>query len=112
MLSFLTEMEIYALLGNALDNALEGMEHVESPEKRFITLKAAKRDEIVILVIENYLEGDLTFVDGLPVTTKPDGEQHGVGRRSIRESAGEHGGVISVQTEPGLFRLTVTMEGR
>lgn len=105
----LTDMEIYALFGNAMDNALEGMEHVEHPEKKFISLRAARRDDMVILVVENYFEHELKFENGLPITTKAEEHHHGFGLRSIIAIAQQHGGNASVEAEGNIFRLTVSM---
>ncbi|WP_296839073.1 ATP-binding protein [Marvinbryantia sp.] len=105
----LTDMEIYALFGNAMDNALEGMEHVEHPEKKFISLRAARRDDMVILVVENYFEHELKFENGLPITTKEEEHHHGFGLRSIIAIAQQHGGNASVEAEGNTFRLTVSM---
>ncbi len=109
LFSFLTDLEIYSLFGNATDNALEAMQEVEYPEKRYMMLKAAQREDWVILVIENYSESEVKFENGLPVTTKEDTSSHGFGLRSIEEIAESHGGGISVETEDQAFRLTVTM---
>lgn len=105
----LTDMEIYALFGNAMDNALEGMEHVEHPEKKFISLRAARRDDMVILVVENYFEHELKFENGLPITTKAEEHHHGFGLRSIIAIAQQHGGSASVEAEGNTFRLTVSL---
>lgn len=105
----LSDMEIYALFGNAMDNALEGMANVEHPEKKFISLRAARRDDMVILVVENYFEHELKFENGLPVTTKAEENHHGYGLRSIIAIAQQHGGSASVEAEDHTFRLTVSM---
>lgn len=110
LFSFLTDMEIYALFGNAMDNALEGMEDVVCKEKKFISLKAARRNDMVILVVENYYEHELKFENGLPVTTKMEKSYHGFGLRSIMSIAQQHGGNVSVQADNNIFMLTVSMK--
>lgn len=64
---------------------------------------------IAILQVENFYEGDLRFVDGLPVTTKGDPNYHGFGLKSIRSTAEKYGGTVSVQAEDGLFLLRVAL---
>ena len=109
LFSFLSEMEIYALFGNIMDNALEGMENVAHPEKRFICLKSARHQDMVILVAENYFEHELNFQNGIPVTTKEEEQHHGFGLRSIMSIAQTHGGSAVIQAENGIFRLTISM---
>ncbi len=109
LFSFLSEMEIYALFGNIMDNALEGMENVAHPEKRFICLKSARHQDMVILVAENYFEHELNFQNGIPVTTKEEEQHHGFGLSSIMSIAQTHGGSAVIQAENGIFRLTISM---
>jgi len=108
LFDFLTEMELYSLFGNALDNALESCRKVSDPEKRVISLKALSRGEMIVLHVENFFEDELTMVDGMPLTTK-DGAGHGFGLRSIQEIAEKYGGIASVQAENHIFKLTVVM---
>jgi len=109
MFDFMSEMEIYSLFGNALDNALESCSKVSEPEKRVISLKAARHGEMVVLHVENFFEETLTMVDGLPQTTKK-GSGHGFGLRSIQQIAEKYEGVASVQAAGNIFKLTVFMK--
>ena len=108
LFNFMSEMEIYSLFGNALDNALESCSKVAEPEKRVIALKAARRGDMVILHVENAYQEALNMVDGMPQTTKK-GSGHGFGLRSIQSIAETYNGMASVQTEGGLFKLTVLL---
>lgn len=107
LFDFMTEMEIYSLFGNALDNALESASKVQEPEKRMISLKAVSRGEMVVLHVENFFAEEPTLVHGMPVTKK--GQGHGFGLRSIRQIAQKYDGAASVQVEGSLFKLTVFM---
>ena len=109
LFDFMSEMEIYSLFGNALDNALESCSKVSDPEKRVISLKAARRGEMVILHVENSFEEALNMVDGMPQTTKK-GSGHGFGLRSIQSIAEKYDGVVTVQANSDLFKLTVLMK--
>lgn len=109
LFDFMTEMEIYTLFGNALDNALESCGKVREPEKRVISLKAASYGEMIVLHVENFFDEKLTIIDGLPVTTKG-GDGHGFGLRSIQGIADKYDGVTSVQADNHIFKLTVLMK--
>ncbi len=109
LFSFLTEREIYSLFGNALDNALEAVTKISDPEQRMITLKSNSRGGMVVLQVENTFAGDMNLSeDALPHTTKS-GSGHGFGLRSIQRIAEKHGGMMSLRTEGGVFKLTVAM---
>ncbi len=109
MFDFMSEMEIYSLFGNALDNAVESCSKVDDRERRVIALKATSRGDMVVLHVENYYQTEPHIVDGMPVTTK-EGAGHGFGLRSIQSIAEDHGGVASVQAENHIFKLTVLMK--
>ena len=106
--NFMSEMELFSLFGNALDNALEGCNKVTDPEKRVISLKANAVNGMVVLHVENSYEAPLNMVDNMPVTTK-DGAGHGFGLRSIREIAERYDGIATVVAENGIFKLTVVL---
>lgn len=109
LFAFLTDMEIYSLFGNAMDNAIESMANVVSQEKKFISLKANRLGDMAVLVVENYFEHDLAFQDGIPVTSKAEKGAHGFGLRSIMSIAQSHGGSVAIQTENHIFKLVATM---
>ena len=110
LFGFLTERETYSLFGNALDNALEAVMKIPDPQKRRITLKSNARGAMVVLQVENTFEGEMALTgDDLPRTTKT-GSGHGFGLKSISRIAQKHGGMMSVRTEDGLFKLSVILK--
>lgn len=109
LFSFLKAMEIYSLFGNTMDNALESMVNVKCEEKKFISLKANRLGDMVVLAVENYFEHDLEFEDGIPLTSKDEKGSHGFGLRSIMSIAKEHGGDVVIQAEDHIFKLVVSM---
>lgn len=106
---FLEAVDLFSLLGNALDNAEEAVRTLEDADKRAISVSIFSGHGVAILQVENFYEGQLTFVDGLPVTTKGDPEYHGFGLKSIRSTAQKYGGAVSVQADNGIFLLRVTL---
>lgn len=105
---FMSEMELFSLFGNALDNALEGCNKVTDHEKRVISLKANAMNGMVVLHVENSYEAPLNMVDDMPVTTKA-GTGHGFGLRSIQAIAEKYDGIATVVAENGIFKLTVVL---
>lgn len=108
LFDFMTEMELFSLFGNVLDNALESCSKISEPEKRFISLKALPQRGMVMLHVENYYEDDVNLVDGLPQTTK-EGTGHGFGLRSVQQIADKYQGVLSIQPEGNVFKVTVLL---
>ena len=107
LLSFLEVMDICTIFGNALDNAMESVRTIPQEEKRLIHVTVSARKGFVFLRFENYCEQDLIFSDGLPVTTKGDGDYHGYGLKSVRYTAQKYGGSLSVSLKDNWFELDV-----
>ena len=105
-LLFLRDYDLYALFGNAIDNAVESVSAL-GEEKRAIDVSIKKRGEMTIVSIRNFYEGELHFEDGLPVTTKADKNYHGFGMRSMREIVERYGGELTVDTSGNIFALNV-----
>ena len=106
-LSFMALEDIYALFGNALDNAIAAVMELDEPEKRVISVRVVTQGELLMIQVQNYFDHPLTFEDGLPRSTRTDGPGHGYGMKSIRYTAEKYGGTISVQTRQNIFTLQV-----
>ena len=107
-LNFMRPAELYALFGNALDNAIEAARGIEDRGKRSISLVVNERADMVSAHLENYYAGDLRMgANGLPMTTKRDASQHGFGMRSMQRIAESHGGTLVASARDGVFYLNV-----
>lgn len=107
VLKNMTETDIYALLGNLLDNAIESVSKEKDKEKRFIRLFIRKQGGISIIHQENYFEKELTFVNGLPKSTKGDDARHGFGMKSMRRIAESYGGSLRTVVADGMFKIDI-----
>lgn len=106
-LDFIDRMDLYVLLGNALDNAIEAVERVPDERQRIIQLQISRVNDFVNIRIENSFAGELDWDGNLPRTTKADKESHGIGLRSIRNIAKKYGGYASASTEGPAFILSI-----
>lgn len=106
-LSFLDPIDLYAIFGNALDNAIEGVQDLPDLEKRVIAVTVFNRGKLAILQIENYYDQHLRFEDGLPQSSKGDAANHGFGMKSIRKTVEKYGGSLSIHTEDHIFILSI-----
>ncbi len=110
LLSFMTEAEIYSLFGNALDNAIRAVRHVEDENKRMIGVTVCRVHQFVTIRIYNYFETPLDFSQSdLPLTTKSDKENHGLGLKSIRYIIEKYQGTMTIMPEQGIFSLNIMM---
>lgn len=106
-LAFMDPVDIYAILGNALDNAIESVQGLSGPERRMIDVLICREKMFTVLQVVNPMEGTLSFRGGLPLSTKPRDGCHGFGLKSIRHSVEQYGGFTTVNTENGYFCLKI-----
>ncbi len=106
-LDFMHPMDISALFGNALDNAMEGVKKLDDPEKRLIHLSVARQRGFLRIRVENCYEGELHLERGVPASTKRDRRYHGFGLKSIRSIASKYGGSMAIASKDGWFELRV-----
>lgn len=104
-LTFMDPIDLYALLGNAMDNAIEAVEKFTDTEKRQIDVIIYRKQNFMVVNIINPLAETLTYRDGLPVTTKKDADFHGFGLRSMRQILKKYNGFLDVSEEDGCFSL-------
>lgn len=106
-LDFMEMMDISALFGNILDNAIESSEKVEDPQKRVICLVIVVQKGFLRIRAENYFSGNIEMRDGVPVTTKKDKGYHGYGIKSIKSIAKKYGGSVTIETKGNWFELRI-----
>lgn len=104
-LAFMDPVDIYSLVGNALDNSLDAVRKVDDPEKRAIGLVARRTGGMLTLNVTNYFDGTVTMVDGLPKTTAADPTGHGLGTRSMRNVAEKYDGTVTFSSDGDIFHV-------
>lgn len=102
-------VDLYTLVGNILDNAIESAAQLPNPEQRTISFMVFSRAGLIFLQAENYYQGELQFDGELPRTSKPNADNHGFGLKSIQSVAEKYEGFLTVQAEDHIFLLRVTM---
>lgn len=106
-LSMMKVEDIYAIFGNALENAIHAVMELDDVMKRVVSVKIISQSNILVVQIQNYYKGKLRFEDGLPVTTKRNKRDHGYGMKSIRYTAEKYNGTITVNADGQIFTLQI-----
>lgn len=112
VLSGIHVKDLCSLFGNILDNAIEATQQVKSKDMRLINLSVRQRKQFMIIECENYsgntveIEKNRTF----PGTTKEDKIRHGFGLKSIQKVAEKYGGIMTIASKEGWFKVKVLLE--
>ena len=108
-LNYISDVDLYSLFGNAIDNAIEAVSKVTDPEKKTINLIVKNVDDFISIVIENYYVGNVLFGENhIPLTTKiANKENHGYGLKSIQSIVEKYGGVLSIDSKSDVFKLSI-----
>ena len=106
-LDFLDPFDLYIMLGNAFDNALECVSALQETDKKFMSVNIRRKGNLALVCLRNYCDHALTFSDGLPITTNAEKSEHGYGMKSIREIAEKYNGTVSAGVESDIFTLNI-----
>ena len=107
----MTPSDVYFLLTNIIDNAIEATEAIEEKEHRVISLTASRKQGLLMIEETNYYHGELSFNnDGSIKTTKQENKKyHGIGTKSIAYIVKKYDGKIQYETEDNIFKLKIAI---
>lgn len=97
-------LDISTIFGNALDNAIEGVEKLPE-EKRVIYVKAGKINEFLSIVVENNYNPEIKLEN--KKTTKKDKFLHGYGIQNIENAVEKYNGTCTIKKENEKFTLKI-----
>ena len=101
-------VDLVAILGNLLDNAIEAVEGTEG-NLRFINLTIRRINEMLIIKLENGCKAAPVIAGGELKTTKQDKDLHGWGLKSVRTTAEHYDGTVETEYRNNRFCTVVTL---
>lgn len=108
-LDFMSTVDIYALLGNALDNSIECVMKYDDEEKRIISLTIEAKGDFLCIQTNNYFEGNLKITNGIPETTKQEKKYHGFGIKSMQHIVEKYNGILQTNFNEDIFILQIVI---
>lgn len=111
-LGFMSDIDIYALFGNMLDNAIEAVERIEDEDSRIVSFSVRTSNGAIFVHAENTFKEPPNFIDGVPQTIKTDKRMHGFGTKSMLSIAKKYGGNLTMKAENGIFYLDAILPMR
>lgn len=104
---FVSESDLCVLLSNALENALHACQkQKENGLSGRIEVLSYEKNGKIFLQFINSCNTEVTFVHGVPVTSKPG---HGIGVRSICAIVEKYGGIYGFSLKDDCFILRVSL---
>lgn len=107
----ISSLDLCSLLGNLLDNALEAASQVKTQHLRSIKLKLSRRNNFLLVFVENGYAVPPIMKDGLFLSSKKDNGLHAIGTQSIQYIAEKYSGVVNHSLDENWFKSTVMLKG-
>lgn len=104
-IGYMEAPDMYALFGNALENAIEATEALQDPERRQISFTMRQAGAFYSIQVQNYTDHNIQIENGLPVTSKTDKANHGFGVRSMQLLVEKYEGELSFRQDGDVFSL-------
>ncbi|MEY8355400.1 ATP-binding protein [Lachnospiraceae bacterium 54-53] len=101
----LTTIDLCALLGNILDNAIEAAIKVDKNAPRIIRIDIKRDGHFLILYTENSCIDSNIFL----VTRKKNQSRHGIGMISLKQVVSKYEGIIENKYNDGFFKTTIIL---
>ena len=106
---FMDGLDLYTLLGNALDNAIEAAEKVPESE-RYLSVQIQNKLGMTIVEIRNPIVTVPTIKNGILSTTKKDKESHGYGINSMKEIVKKYDGIFEYKVFDKSFMVRMIFQ--
>lgn len=94
----ISQRELCIVVSNIVKNAVEAVEKMQEEPKE-ILFEVRQGKKTLNIHVENTMEGEIKKVDGLPVTTKEDKRNHGLGLRNVRDIVRKNDGSYDFKIE-------------
>ena len=108
------DADLIAMLGNLLDNAIRAATEDEQKHDIKVRIFMQEIGGFCIVKIVNGFSGNIIVKKGFFVSTKKDGEDHGIGMKSVNRMAEKYGGFLECKVDKKRFEtmllLAVTEE--
>jgi sensor histidine kinase regulating citrate/malate metabolism len=106
--SSIEERDLCVLSANLMKNAAERAGKMKDGEIK-VSIKEGKK--YLCLQVKNSFEGEVYFdKKGLPITTKPDKRNHGIGTRNIAEVVEKNGGTYQAEAKDGMYAVEIYLK--
>lgn len=101
------EGDLFVILCNLLDNAIEACEKVPF-DKKWIDLSIHSINDMFMICIRNSLQVPPRYENGMIVTSKHNAQLHGIGLNSVKKIVEKYDGRMKYESNDSIFDVTIT----
>lgn len=102
-------VDLCAILGNLLDNAIEAARQVPDRSDRTVALTIRRIHQMLVIKVENSFAAAPVQENGQLKTTKARGGLHGWGLKSAQTAAEKYDGMVQANVSGEIFRAVATL---
>lgn len=102
------ESDIFVILYNLFDNAIEACENIYTREK-WIYLSLRLINNMFMLCIQNSYEIEPKYENGELLTIKTDKHFHGIGMKSVKKIVEKYEGQLEYDNKQNIFEVSITL---
>ena len=102
-------VDLCAILGNLLDNAIEAARQVPEQSDRTVALTIRRIHQMLVIKVENRFAAAPVQENGQLKTTKTGGGLHGWGLKSAQTAAEKYDGMVQTNVSGEIFRAVATL---
>lgn len=104
------DSDLYSLLTNLLENALEAAEKVPEKDKPEINLDIQLKEPYLYICCKNTKVHRIIEQGEKIITTKKDAQNHGYGLWTVKQIAEKYDGIIDIEHHEKDFKITVALK--
>ena len=102
-------VDLCAILGNLLDNAIEAARQVPEQSERAVALTIRRIHQMLVIKVENSFSNAPVQENGQLQTTKIGGGLHGWGLKNAQTAAEKYDGMVQANVSGEIFRAVATL---
>lgn len=107
----ITDPDLYSLLSNITDNAIEACSSIPEGEERFIRLSISRHEPYLNIYCENSRVGEIINIKGKIRTSKSQ-RGHGFGLWTIERIVDSYNGIMDIDYDDKTFKISIALKDK
>lgn len=109
IVEFLDELDLIAILGNLLDNALEAANLVKESKYVLVRMYMSNQEHFLCVEVENNFKNIPVEKNNRFITIKENKSEHGFGLHTVENLVQKYNGLMQTKIEKNVFKVAITI---